>query len=92
MPSILPIPIMVIWSPASDMRPHKVHDGAKGDKKYFVRIGSETVDANKNGVLQQLLQIRLKFLLMIEELIMLCLKTFGKERFENSCGILKAAC
>lgn len=49
--------ILVIWVPASDVRPHKAPDGEKGDRKYFVRIGSETVDAAKNGVLDQLLQM-----------------------------------
>ncbi len=49
--------ILVLWVPGSDIRPHSSPDGEKGDKKYFVRIGSETVDAAKNGVLQELLQL-----------------------------------
>ncbi len=49
--------ILVIWVPGSDIRPHKAPDGPKGNGKYHVRIGSETVDAEKNGVLQQLLQM-----------------------------------
>ncbi|MDR1024755.1 MAG: putative DNA binding domain-containing protein [Treponema sp.] len=52
--------ILAIWVPASDIRPHKAPDGDKGGKKYFVRIGSETVDAEKNHVLEQLLQLTAK--------------------------------
>jgi len=48
--------ILVLWVPGSDVRPHSAPD-EKGSKKYFVRIGSETVDAAKNGVLQELLQL-----------------------------------
>jgi ATP-dependent DNA helicase RecG len=48
--------ILVLWVPGSDVRPHSAPD-EKGGKKYFVRIGSETVDAAKNGVLQELLQL-----------------------------------
>lgn len=50
-------PILVIWVPASDTRPHRAPDHEKADKKFFVRIGSESVDAEKNGVLDQLLQL-----------------------------------
>ncbi|MBF0529890.1 MAG: putative DNA binding domain-containing protein, partial [Deltaproteobacteria bacterium] len=49
--------ILVIWVPGSDTRPHKAPDGEKGENKYFVRLGSESVDAAKNGVLAQLLQM-----------------------------------
>ena len=50
--------ILVIWAPGSDVRPHKAPDRKKGgERKYFVRIGSETVDAAENGVLDQLLQL-----------------------------------
>ncbi|MFH1135522.1 MAG: RNA-binding domain-containing protein [Pseudomonadota bacterium] len=49
--------ILVIWAPGSDTRPHRAPDGEKGEKKYFVRIGAETVDAEKSGVLQDLLQM-----------------------------------
>lgn len=48
--------ILVIWVPASDFRPHRAPDGKKGEKKYWVRIGTETVDAAHSGVLQQLLE------------------------------------
>ncbi len=49
--------ILIIWIPGSDIRPHNVPDGEKGERKYFVRIGSESVDAAKNGVQEQLLQM-----------------------------------
>ena len=49
--------ILVIWAPGSDIRPHRAPAGDKGEKKFFVRIGSESVDAEKNGVLQDLLQM-----------------------------------
>lgn len=49
--------ILVLWVPASDVRPHSAPDGEKGIRKYFVRIGSETIDAAKNGFLDQLLQM-----------------------------------
>ncbi|MBF0141940.1 MAG: putative DNA binding domain-containing protein [Magnetococcales bacterium] len=49
--------ILVIWVPGSDVRPHKAPDGPKTRKKYYVRIGSESVDAEANGVLPQLLQM-----------------------------------
>lgn len=50
-------PILVIWAPGSDTRPHRVPDGGKSGKKFFVRIGSETVDAAAKGLLPQLLQL-----------------------------------
>ncbi len=49
--------ILIIWIPASDVRPHKAPGGAKSDRKYFVRLGSESVDAASNGVEGQLLQM-----------------------------------
>jgi ATP-dependent DNA helicase RecG len=47
--------VLILWAPASDVRPHQAPDGAKGEKKYWVRIGSGTVEA-KNGILTALLQ------------------------------------
>lgn len=52
--------VLVLWVPASDVRPHRVPDGEKGERKYFVRLGSESVDAEKNGVLDQLMQLTAK--------------------------------
>ncbi|MCP4696035.1 MAG: TIR domain-containing protein [Gammaproteobacteria bacterium] len=49
--------ILVIWAPGSNIRPHRAPDGQKGNNKYWVRIGAETVDAEKNGVLPQLLEL-----------------------------------
>jgi ATP-dependent DNA helicase RecG len=49
--------ILVLWAPGSDVRPHRVPSGKKGEFKYFVRIGSESVDAESNGFLNQLMQM-----------------------------------
>ncbi len=45
--------LLVVWVPASDMRPHQAPTGAmgsgeKGTRRYFVRLGSETVDAQRH--------------------------------------------
>lgn len=38
--------ILVLWAPGSEMRPHRAPDGAgKAQYRYYVRLGSETVDA-----------------------------------------------
>ena len=48
--------VLVVWAPASDTKPHRAPDG-KGAARYWVRLGSETVDAERRGnVLQALLQ------------------------------------
>ncbi len=52
--------ILVIWAEGSDNRPHKAPDGEKGEKKFWVRLGSETIDAERNGVLNQLLEVSSK--------------------------------
>lgn len=42
--------ILVIWMPASETRPHRAPTGRKGDSpRFWVRIGSETVDAETKG-------------------------------------------
>ena len=42
--------ILVIWMPASEIRPHRAPTGRKGQPpRYWVRIGSETVDAESRG-------------------------------------------
>ena len=49
--------ILVVWAPASEMRPHRapVEDG--GRVRYWVRVGAETVDAEQRGdVLRGLIQ------------------------------------
>lgn len=47
--------LLVLWAPASDMRPHAAPSASGGEPRYFVRIGSETVVA-KDAILQRLLQ------------------------------------
>lgn len=50
--------LLVIWAPGGDTRPYKAPVAAKEKgKKYYVRIGSETVDAEANGLLPQLLEL-----------------------------------
>ena len=49
--------ILVIWVPGSDNRPHRAPSGERADKKYWIRLGSETCDATVNGVLQDLLNL-----------------------------------
>ena len=39
--------ILVIWAPPSDSRPHQARDMDKGIRQYFIRLGSESVDAGK---------------------------------------------
>ena len=53
--------ILVIWAPGSDTRPHRAPEAKKGgEKKYFVRFGSETVDATTKDVLNDLMQLTAK--------------------------------
>ena len=43
--------ILVVWAPASEVRPHRAPDDspAAGPPRYWVRLGSETVDAERRG-------------------------------------------
>jgi len=42
--------ILVIWAPGSENRPHRAPSGIKGKSpRFWVRIGSETVDAEVRG-------------------------------------------
>ena len=41
--------ILVIWAPASDMKPHRAPSLDSRSSRYWVRIGSETVDAEQRG-------------------------------------------
>lgn len=41
--------ILVIWAPASDVRPHRGPAERNGQPKFWVRLGSETVDAERRG-------------------------------------------
>lgn len=52
--------VLIVWAPASDNRPHRAPDGEKGERKYYVRLGAESVDAEKNGFLNQLMQLTAK--------------------------------
>ena len=50
--------ILVVWAPASEMRPHR-EPGTKANRspRFWLRIGSETVDAEQRGpLLHQFLQ------------------------------------
>lgn len=47
--------VLVVWAPASDMRPHRGPDGNTGQRKYWIRLGAETVDAGQRGMLPPLM-------------------------------------
>ena len=47
--------VLVLWAPASDTKPHSAPDGPRGAAKYWIRLGAETVDAQANGLLSQLM-------------------------------------
>jgi ATP-dependent DNA helicase RecG len=47
--------VLVLWAPASDFRPHQAPDGPRGDRKYWVRVGSETIAA-KDAILTRVIQ------------------------------------
>ena len=42
--------VLVVWAPASEMRPHRA-PARDGSMRYWVRLGSETVDAERRGEL-----------------------------------------
>ena len=48
--------VLVAWAPASDMRPHRTPatDGQPG--RYWIRLSSETVDAEQRGLLRGLIE------------------------------------
>ena len=41
--------VLVVWAPASEMRPHRAPDDQGRPSRYWVRLGSETVDAERRG-------------------------------------------
>ena len=41
--------VLVVWAPASEMRPHRAPDASRGSRRYWIRLGSETVDAEQRG-------------------------------------------
>ena len=49
--------VLVVWVPPSDERPHRAQDGPDTGKqwKYWIRVGSETVDAEAAGRLEALI-------------------------------------
>ena len=47
--------VLVLWAPGSDSRPHQVIGGPSGKRRFWIRLGSETVDAEANGMLPALL-------------------------------------
>ena len=49
--------VLVVWAPASDTRPHRAPADSSGPARYWVRLGSETVDAERRrGLLPALMQ------------------------------------
>ena len=50
--------LLVVWAPASEERPHRAPDGPGDGRswKYWIRVGSETVDAEASGRLDALLE------------------------------------
>ena len=50
--------VLVVWAPASEERPHRAPDGPAASRswKYWIRVGSETVDADASGRLDALLE------------------------------------
>ena len=49
--------ILVVWAPASQIRPHRAPDGTRGPLRYWVRVGADTVDAERRGgPLRELIQ------------------------------------
>ena len=41
--------VLVVWAPASQTRPHRAPDGPRGPLRYWVRVGADTVDAERRG-------------------------------------------
>ncbi len=41
--------VLVVWAPGSEMRPHRAPAPKGGSPRYWVRLGSETVDAEQRG-------------------------------------------
>ena len=49
--------VLVVWAPASDTRPHRAPGIGGESGRYWVRLGSETVDAERRGdLLRSLIQ------------------------------------
>ena len=41
--------VLVVWAPASDVRPHRVPEEGRRTGRFWIRLGSETVDAERRG-------------------------------------------
>ena len=49
--------VLVVWAPGSDVGGHRAPEGPKGSSwHYWIRLGSDTVDAERAGVLTALLE------------------------------------
>ena len=48
--------VLVVWAPASEVRPHSAPGGRKRGRTYWIRLGAETVDAAANGLLPVLIR------------------------------------
>ncbi len=49
--------VLVVWAPGSDVGGHRAPEGGKGSPwRYWVRLGAETVDAERRGLLSELLR------------------------------------
>jgi len=48
--------LLVIWAPGSSMRPHSVPGERAGDRRFWVRLGADTVEA-QGSVLTELMQM-----------------------------------
>ena len=49
--------ILVVWAPASQVRPHRAPDAGRGPLRYWVRLGADTVAAEqRGGLLRELIQ------------------------------------
>ena len=49
--------ILILRVPASEERPHRAPDRRGESRRYWIRSGSETVDAEANGQLKALLEL-----------------------------------
>jgi predicted HTH transcriptional regulator len=48
--------LLVVWVPASPIRPHSAPGERAGERRFWVRLGADTVEA-RNSVLTQLMQL-----------------------------------
>lgn len=47
--------VLVLWVPASDDRPHTAPSSRQGERRYYIRLGAETVEA-RGALLTELLE------------------------------------